>query len=272
MSTGRRPLSWFPTLFGRRFSLFDHRIAHGRANLRSLGSSRRFSARLGRGSRSSQGGKNWGQRSPNLLRCDGTPRTFPGLPLGFEQEAGQHQQVVSNRQDLRPALKLLRGEQTRLVPQQLLLLKAIGMFHAKAALVKRMDLVKRGRFLVDPHEPTDARILFLVTGSKARHVDHGQVDFPRLAHVQVLPGVDLDAMPALLFPLPVRRRLYMRAGIVVDKPLAVFTWRPTFAGGQWGRTREDPPTRAAQRSLWRWIWHEKGWPEPRIAGGSPPRS
>src|SRR5438270_13957989 len=84
MTRDRRALCPFPTLFGRRFGLFDHWIAYGRDNLRTHGSSGRFSARLGRLGRCPHSRKKWSHGSTNLLRGHWTRRTLPGLALGLQ--------------------------------------------------------------------------------------------------------------------------------------------------------------------------------------------
>src|SRR5207302_2950486 len=109
------------------------------------------------------------------------------------------------------------------------LLKAIGMFHAKAAVVERTDLGQWYRFLVDPHKPTDTRVPLLGAFSKAGHADHGQFDFACLPHMQVLPGGDLDAMPVALFAFPMERRHAMRAFVVASKTVAIFARGTAFA-------------------------------------------
>src|SRR2546422_697733 len=173
MTRDRRTLCRCAPLFGRRFGLFAHRVAHSWVYLRSHRSTGRFSAGLGWLSRGAQCGKKWSHGSTNLLRGHWTRRMLPGQALGWEQGTGEDQQIMDNGHNLRPALKLLRGAQARLVPQQSLFLKAITMLHAKATPIQRPDLGQRSRLPVHPHKPTDARIAFLVAGSMARHADDG---------------------------------------------------------------------------------------------------
>src|SRR5438067_5082234 len=137
MTRDQELLGLFAPLFGRGFGLFDHRMAYSRVYLRAHRSTGRFSAWLGRPSRSAQCRQKWSHRSTNLLWGHRTGRSLPGLALGWEQRTSEHQQIVHNGHDLRPALKLLRRAQARLVPQQGLFLKTIAMFHAKATFVKR---------------------------------------------------------------------------------------------------------------------------------------
>src|SRR5260221_10063020 len=101
--------------------------ARGLANLRSFDATRRFSARFGWASRSAQSRQQWGHGASHLLRRTRTSLVFPRAHLGLDQIMCQHQMIVSNGDDVAPALKLFGGAQTRLVPEQRLLLKATAM-------------------------------------------------------------------------------------------------------------------------------------------------
>src|SRR5438128_12160081 len=109
MTRDRRTLCRCAPLFGRRFGLFAHRVAHSWVYLRSHRSTGRFSAGLGWLSRGAQCGKKWSHGSTNLLRGHWTRRMLPGPALGWEQGTGEDQQIMDNGHNLRPALKLLRG-------------------------------------------------------------------------------------------------------------------------------------------------------------------
>src|SRR6266704_2248622 len=246
MTRDRRTLCRFAPLFGPRFGLFDHRVAHSWVYLRSHGSTGRFSAGLGWLSRGAQSRKKWSHGSTNLLRGHWTRRRLPVQALGWEQGTGEDQQIMDNGHNLRPTLKLLRGAQARLVPQQGLFLKAIAMFHAIAARVERPDLRQWGRLSVHPHKPADPRIAFLVGGSMPRHADHGPLDLTRLPQVQVLPTVHLDALPMRIEAFPMPTRSTMRARVVASKALSIFAWGPRLSRARWGRSIEDASTLGAQ--------------------------
>src|SRR5712691_13338974 len=246
MTGDRRGLGLFAPLFRRRFGLFDHWVAHGWVYLRTHCSTGRFSAWLGWLSRCTQSGQKWSHGSTNLLRGHGTRRTLPGLALGLEQGTSQYQQIMHNGHDLRPALKLLRRAQARLVPQQGLRILAIAMFHAIPARVERPDLRQRGGLSVHPHKPADPRIAFLVSRSMPRHADDGQLDLARLPQVQVLPTVHLEALPVGIEAFPMPTRSPMRARVVAGKAFAIFAWGPRLSRTRRGRSIEDAPTLGAQ--------------------------
>ena len=77
------------------------------------------------------------QPAAHLLRGTGTLLVFPRTQLGLDQIACQHQMIVSNGHQVAPALKLLGGTHTRLVPQQRLFRKAIALFLAEAPPIAR---------------------------------------------------------------------------------------------------------------------------------------
>src|SRR5438128_754235 len=141
--------------FGNRFGLFDHREAWRRLKRGAFAPSWGFSARFGRASRCSQGGKNGSQAATHLLRSHWSSRTFPGQATRLDQRAGQDHVIVGQSDDLGPAFHLLWGPQTRFIPQQSLFAEAIAMFHAIATPIGRPHLRQRQRLAPQPDVPTD---------------------------------------------------------------------------------------------------------------------
>src|SRR5438132_7149714 len=127
MSTNRTNLGHFASLLGYGLRFEDHWEALCSLNGGAWEPSGRFSAGLDPLCRRSQHANNSPHRPAHLLQGDRTMAALPRQPHGLYQRTSQHQLIVDDGHDLRPALKLLWGPQARLPPQQVLLVKAIAV-------------------------------------------------------------------------------------------------------------------------------------------------
>ena len=123
---------------GSLFALFllfarftNRRMTCPGLGMKAFGPSRCFSTQLWRSSRRPQLVQKGGQ-SPSHLRQRrslgaGLPRSIAPL----HQRTGQHQEIVSAGDYVRPAFSPLRGTQPWHIPEQLLFVKAIAMLGAQ---------------------------------------------------------------------------------------------------------------------------------------------
>ncbi len=172
---------------GHFWGLFDDRKALRLADFGSLCPPRRFSAWLWGASRRPQLWQQFAHRPMHLLRGRRPMPTFPRAQLGFHQIAGQNQMIVGNGHQMRPALKLLRSPQTRLVPEQGLLLKALAMLMAEPQYVPQCDADQVGLGIANPDEPTDARVTLGIAGMRTFDSNHRQIQIARVFDMQVFP-------------------------------------------------------------------------------------
>jgi len=154
----RRTTSGRGSLFAR---FTNRRMTCPGLGMKAFGPSRRFSTQLWRSSRRPQLLQKGGQ-SPSRLRqrrCLGAclPRSIAPL----HQRTGQHQQIVSAGDDVRPAFRPLRGTQPWPIPEQLLFVKAIAMLMRVAQAIRRADLGQRSSAITFPDKPTDLGVTSL---------------------------------------------------------------------------------------------------------------
>ena len=111
--------------------LEDDRKTRRLANPRPKRPAFRFSARMGRPHGGSQLIQQFVHPAMLLLQGHGTMFALPWAQLDLNQVTEQKQMMMSNADNLTPALKLLWGPQARLIPEQSLFIKAIAMLLAK---------------------------------------------------------------------------------------------------------------------------------------------
>jgi hypothetical protein len=141
---GKHTKPLFRDQFGQFRRLTNDRKPLGLTNLRSLGSARRFSARLWRSGWGAQLGQQLVHPASHLLRRRFAVHVFPRMQLSLDQLACQNQMIVDNGYDVGPALELFRGSQTGLVPHQGLFIETIAMFLAEAQNIAQSYLHKIG--------------------------------------------------------------------------------------------------------------------------------
>src|SRR5690348_4250189 len=147
---------WYPSRWNKLsqcWLLANDRKARPLVNLSPFGPAFRFSARFGGAGRGSQLCQQFVEPATHLLQGHRTVLALPGTQLRFDQRASQHQMVMSNRHQVTPPFKLLRGAQTWFFPQERLLIEAIAMLLAKAQSVSLGNLSDIGLRVPDPDKP-----------------------------------------------------------------------------------------------------------------------
>src|SRR5438067_186920 len=152
--------------------------------MKAFGPSRRFSTQLWRSSRRAQLVQKGGQSPSHLRQRRSLGAGLPRSRAPLHQRTSQHQQIVSAGDDVRPALRPLRGTQPWYIPEQLLFVKAIAMLLRVAQAIRRADLGQRSRALAFPDKPTDLGVTSLATGPMTDDLDQRNLDPARRAQVQ----------------------------------------------------------------------------------------
>src|SRR5437870_5047754 len=213
---------------------FAHdRKALGLADLGPFCPPRRFSAGLWRASRRAQRWQQCVHPATHLLRSRLALRVFPRTKRGLDQVACQHQVIVDNSHQVRPALKLCGRPHTRLFPQQRLFVEAIAMFLAKAQSIAQGDRNQIGLLIPNPDHPTHARITLGVGRMRAYDLDHRDLQPPSILDMHLLPPRELDGTARGILPLPYAIWGAMRRGILWLPFLPILARCPWFAGS-WG--------------------------------------
>ena len=190
---------------------------------------RRFSAWFGHMCRRPQLLQNRWHDPTRLSRGDEVTAPFPRTIAGLPKGASQHQLVHGRCHYHTPALKLLCRAQMHFLPEQVLLEKAGGILVRKAPLVTVHDFFQRQGPRSGPNEPALARITPGSFGSQTQYSIGRQFYFPCLPHVQVVPGLDLDRLAALIGALPRAIRLPPRLWFASVKQVAILAWGSSFA-------------------------------------------
>src|SRR6266571_701366 len=230
------PLGPFAVRFWPRFGFFDHHKAgSGRSNS-AFGPAGRFSTRFGRGSWCAKLLQKARHRPPYLLRGG---RTLSALPRAQHRQAAvlaEQQLIAGTGHQPTPAFHLLRGAQVGLLPEQVLLEKAIAMLLREALAIPGPHLRQWQLRLASPDEPTFAWVTLGATGGLPLHPDHGDLGLRGLLEMQPFPTGDHHALAVLIDALPLRRGLPMGLGARSLKERAVFARGTAFAGARRGRT------------------------------------
>src|SRR5450631_3471400 len=194
----------------------------------------RFSARLGWTGRGSQTWQQFVDRVSHLLGSRWALRTFPRTALGFHQIACQHQMVVHHRDHVAPSLKLLRGPQAGLLPQEGLLVKAIAVLLPKSQGISQRNLSQIRLWLTDPHKPTHAWIPFFVGRVRSHDAQNGQLQPASLLDMHLLPPGHFHGTLFGIHALPGAIWLCMGRHILGLELVSIFAGCPFFARWNWG--------------------------------------
>src|SRR5579871_1434803 len=137
-------------------------------------------------------------------------------------------------------LELLRSAQTRLLPQQILLVKAKAVFQTVTTRIRGRDLAEGRQRLPYEEKPTHPRIALCIGSPMTGDPDHTHGHGSGFLEVQVLPTghFDLVLVGVLAFPEPIRGRVGGR--IATFEGGSVLSGRPTFARAWGSRSVEDP--------------------------------
>src|SRR5438093_546417 len=172
----------------RRFALFllfarfayDWRVHHG-LGMKPLSASRCFSAWLWWSRWGAQLRQKGGHGSSHLSQRQHRATMLPGSVHPLDQRTGQHQLVVRTGQHLGPAFGLLRGAQTWLIPEQLLLVEPIAMLLRVAQPIVLADLGQGSGLLPLPDKPADAEVTTTFAGPLTDELDHAHLHRARAA-------------------------------------------------------------------------------------------
>src|SRR5438874_7408588 len=145
----------------RRFALFvlvarftNDGMTRRRFRMEAFGASGRFSAWLWWSRRSPQLRQKGWHGSTSLCQRQNRVAPFPRSIDARDQGTGQDQLVMGASDNLCPALRLLWGAQTWLIPQQHLLVQPIAMLMRVAQPIGRADLGQGRGFIAFPDKPS----------------------------------------------------------------------------------------------------------------------
>src|SRR5260221_4967928 len=166
----------------RRFALFllfarftNDGMTRRRLRMEAFGASGRFSAWLWWSRwRTQLRQKGW-HGSTSLCQRQNRVARFPRSIDARDQGTGQDQLVMGTRDDLCPAFRLLSGAQTRLIPQQHLLVQPIAMLMRVAQPIGRADLGQESGFSASPDKPTDLGVTAAFAGPMPDDLDHAHL-------------------------------------------------------------------------------------------------
>src|SRR2546421_12236198 len=233
MKTISRTTSGRGSLFAR-FLLFARftnlRMTRPRLGMKAFGPSRRFSTPLWRSSRRPQLVQKGGHRPSHLRQRPNRGACLPRSIAPLHQRTGQHQEIVSAGDYVRPAFSPLRGTQPWHIPEQLLFIKAIAMLMRVAQAIRRADLGQRSTAIAFPDKPTDLGVTSLATGPMTDDLEHRNLQRARLAQVQVVPTPHLDPRPFGVETFPGLIRLAMAALVLALKAVPVLATGSQLAG------------------------------------------
>src|SRR5712691_5199434 len=247
----------------RRFALFllfacftNDGMTLRRFRLEALGASGRFTAWLWWSRRSTQlRQKGWhdstslGQRQNRLAR-------FPRSIDARDQGTGQDQLVMGARDDLGPALRLLWGAQTWLIPEQHLLVQPIAMLVRVTQAIGRADLGQGCRLVAFPDKPTDLGVPWAFAGSMTDDLDHAYLNPASRTQVQLVPAAHFHALALGIGALPADVRFAMGARIAALETRSIFTTGTALTRlPGWRRTVKDAIAFDAQQATGRHIAH-----------------
>src|SRR5436305_15233914 len=194
---------------GSLFALFVlfARFPNGRMTcpglgMKAFGPTRCFSTQLWRSSRRPQLVQKGGQSPSHLRQRRSLGACLPWSIATLHQRTSQHQEIVSAGDDVREAVRPLRGTQPWHIPEQLLFVKAIAMLMRVAQAIRWADHGQRSRAIAFPDKPTDLGVTSLPTGPMTDDLDQRHLDLPSRAQVQVVPTAHLDARPFGIHPSP----------------------------------------------------------------------
>src|SRR5437868_6506383 len=198
MKTISRTTSGRGSLFAR-FPLFarftNHRMTGLGLGMKAFGPSRRLSTQLWRSSMRPQLVQKGGHCPSHLRQRRSLGACLPRPIAPLHQRTSQHQQIVSAGDDVRPALRPVRGTQPWHIPEQLLFVKAIAMLMRGAQAIRRADLGQRSRAIAFPDKPTDLGVTSLPTGPMTDDLEQRNLHPARRGQVQVVPTPHLDPRP-----------------------------------------------------------------------------
>ncbi len=180
----------------------NDRIPLGWLGFEPLGSSRRFSSWLRGAGRRAQLTQKRRHTPSHLLQGGKLPPHFPGTIDPDRKRTSQDQLVVSTGNDVCPDLRLLRGAQTRSIPEQRLLVKAIAVLLSRSAAIVVADLLQRDLVASPPHQPALSGVAPLATGPVTDDLDQRDLDPSSATQVQLFPTTNLDDVPFFISALP----------------------------------------------------------------------
>src|SRR6266566_1230948 len=216
----------------RRLALFllfarftNDGMTRRRLRMEAFGASGRFSAWLWWSRRRPQLRQKGGHGSTSLCQRQNRVARFPRSIDARDQGTGQNQLVMGARDDLCPALRLLWGAQTWLIPQQHLLVQPIAMLLRVAQPIGRADLGQGSGFIAFPDKPTDLGVTWAFARSMTDDLDHAHLDPASTTQMQLVPAMDFHSPAALIRPLP------RGVGFIMGLLIAALKTRSIFATG-----------------------------------------
>src|SRR6266568_2528352 len=249
----------------RRFALFvlfacftNDGMTLRRFGMEAFGAPGRFSAWLWWSRGSPQLRQKGGHGSSSLCQCQNRVTRFPRSIDARDQGTGQDQLVMGARDDLGPALRLLWGAQTWLIPQQHLLVQTIAMLVRVAQAIGRADLGQGCRLVAFPDKPTDLGVPWALAGSMPDDLDHAHLDPPRWTQMHLLPASHFHTLAFGVRALPTRIRFAMGARIAALKPRSIFTTGTTLPWlARWGGAVKDAIAFDAQQTTGGHLGHAR---------------
>src|SRR6266849_7165135 len=216
-------------LLGALLARFSHnRIPLSRLRSAPLRASGRFSTRLGPSSGRANLHQKGSHHAAHLAGSDPLSSSFPGTEEHLRKMPRENQLVHGGGNDQTPPFELLWGSQTRLRPGEVLLEKAIGVLMRKASAIGRGDLGERQLVGTYPDKPTLAGIAFGLVCSQAQHTKDRHLDLPRLPEMQMMPGLHLDGLAALVRASELGIRLAPGLGTTPLEHVPIFAGSPPF--------------------------------------------
>src|SRR5437588_3340006 len=257
--------SWANLGRRRRFALFvlfarftNDGMTLRRFRVQAFGASGRFSAWLWWSRGSAQLRQKAGHGSASLCQRQNRVARFPRSIDACDQGTGQDQLVMGARDDLCPALGLLWGAQTWLIPQQHLLVQPIAMFLRVAQPIGRANLGQGSGFIAFPDKPTDLGVTWAFAGPMPDDLDHAHLNFASGAQMHLVPAMDFHPPAALIGPLPRGIGFAMRALIAALKPRSVFAAATTLTRlARRGGTIKDAIAFDAQQTTGCYLGHAR---------------
>src|SRR5947208_1097387 len=217
-----------------RFLLFarftNRRMTCPGLGMKAFGPSRCFSTQLWRSSRRPQLVQKGGHSPSHLRQRPNRAACLPRSIAPLHQRTSQYQQIVSAGDDLRPALRPLRGAQPWHIPEQLLFVKAITMLMRVAQAIRRADLGQRSTAIAFPDKPTDLGVTSLPTGPMTDDLDQRNLHPARRAQVQVVPTPHLDPRPFGVETFPGLIRFAVAALVFALKAIPILATSSQLAG------------------------------------------
>lgn len=217
-----RVLSDSSALFRRWFGFAKHWRAFRFRDLRSFCPPRRFSTRFGQARRGAKLQQNAGHDPTYLSRRDALSTVFPGMKARLTKPTGQHQLVHRRGNDHAPTLKLLRGANMYLRPQQILFEKPIAVFMGETSSIARRQLRKGKLRGSNPDKPAFAWITFGAFGSFSQDTKDGQFHLSCLSKMHVMPRLNHERLATPILPLKACIRLSPGFGMASLKEVSIF--------------------------------------------------